>query len=117
MTGEVGKAILILAVVVVAIIVVVSFSMMAMMGGYGWGGMMGHGMMGWGGMGFGWMMLWPMIFFVIIIIGIYFVVTWLKGEAKAPHAPDSTLEILKERYAKGEITGEEFRKMKRDLSG
>jgi putative membrane protein len=120
--GEIEKIVLALVAVIVIIIVAGALSMTFMMGGGGWGGMMGPGMMGfglmgWGGMGFGWMMLLPVIFLVILIVGVYFIVTWLRGEDKTSHVPNTALEVVKERYAKGEITAEEFKKMKRDLTG
>lgn len=58
---------------------------------------------------------------LLIVIPIAFMVNWSKewnriiSEEKGEETP-SSLEILKERYAKGEITKEEFDKMKEDLS-
>ena len=46
---------------------------------------------------------------IIIVAGIF--VLRKRNQKKTP-----SLEILKERYAKGEITEEEFDKMKEDLS-
>jgi putative membrane protein len=69
--------------------------------------------MGWGGMWFGWL-------FWIIILG---VIVWVivrfaggGGNRQLPSAPgESPLDILKKRYAKGEITKEQFDQMKKDL--
>jgi putative membrane protein len=87
-------------------------------GGYGgWG--MGPGMMGWG-YGMGWLgMILMAAFWIAVIVGIVFLIRWLvvstgsggnrgKGE-------ESALEILKKRYARGEIKKEEFEEKKKDL--
>jgi putative membrane protein len=72
----------------------------------------------WGGpMGFGWMGgIFMLIFWVIIIIGIVWLVRYLIGSRTgfAEH-PDTPMEILKKRYAKGEIDKKEFEEKKRDL--
>lgn len=76
-----------------------------MMGGYG---------MGWGFGGF-FMLLW----WVLIIVGIVVLVRWLVGSSRDSHggAPDKTaLDILKERYARGEINRETYEQMRRDLT-
>jgi putative membrane protein len=58
--------------------------------------------------GFGFL---PMIlFWGLIIYGIYFLVKQVWSPQK-----QSALEILKARYAKGEITREEFENMKKDI--
>ena len=84
---------------------------------YGWG--MGPGMMGWGGVGwFG--PLFMVLFWVLIIVLIVLLIRWLlssnhlktTGAAQA----DSALEILRQRYARGEIDKEEFDAKKKDLS-
>jgi putative membrane protein len=77
----------------------------------------------WGqyGMGWGWgyfgvvhMLLW----WALIVLGIVVLVKWLasgsarsRGEAIGGRA----LEVLKERYARGEIGKEEFEQKRRDL--
>lgn len=75
-----------------------------MMGDGGWG-------MGWG-MGFGWL-------FWLLIIGL---VIWgikalseNRSHSEPRSSSDRALEILKERYARGEIDKEEFEAKKRDL--
>lgn len=60
------------------------------------------------------------LFWVFILVGIAFLVHWLKNSTKgegrqsAPQ-PESPLEILKRRYASGEITKEQYESMKRDI--
>jgi hypothetical protein len=44
------------------------------------------------------------------------VVRWLLGKGKE-RPPDSALEILRQRYARGEINKEEFETRKKDLGG
>ena len=68
----------------------------------------GYGMMsGWGG---GLMML---VFWAVIIL----LIVWLVREFSGRHARSGShaLDILKERYAKGEINKEEFESKKNDL--
>ena len=72
----------------------------------------GHDMMGWGG---GFFMI---IFWVAIIVGFALLVKWLvaaSGKGAAPSAKESPMEILKRRYAAGEIRREEFDEKKREL--
>lgn len=70
--------------------------------------------MGWGFLGMVSMLLW----WVLIILGIAVLIKWLiGGSARGGHAgPGRALEILKERYARGEIGKDEFEQKKRDLS-
>jgi putative membrane protein len=77
----------------------------------------GYGTHGWG-MGMGW---WWIIVVVIMIVIIWFVVKAV-NQNKGPQLPPgnsppdkSPLDILKERYARGEIDKAEFEERKRDL--
>jgi len=84
---------------------------------YGWGH--GPGMMGWG-FGMGWFGLMMMAFFwILIILAIIFLIRWfiVSSRVGSPgQKPEETaLEILKKRYARGEINKEEFEEKKRDL--
>lgn len=85
--------------------------------------MPGGGMMGWSGfggygMGFvGWIFM--LLFWGLIIVGLVLVVRrlWDQGRSGISAGPgESPLEILKRRYARGEITKEEFDRMKHDLA-
>ena len=81
----------------------------------GWG--MGPGMMGNWGMGwFG--MIFMMIFWVLVIVALVFLIKWLiqtTGRGKAAAQTSSgAVEILKQRYARGEIDKAEFESMKRE---
>ncbi len=67
-------------------------------------GMMNNGWM-MGGMG-----LLNILFWILIIAGAVLIVQWLSGRGK-----ESPLEILKKRYAKGEIDKTVFERMKKDL--
>ncbi len=84
-----------------------------MMYGYGFeGGWLGHTLFGG-------------LFMIIIWVAVIFFVVWLIREASGSdrrhdeRRSDGTtpLEILKERYAKGEIDKKEFDEKKRDLNG
>ena len=76
----------------------------------------GRGMGGWPMMGGG---MWCLIFWIvvaaIVVLLIVFAVRYLTAKGPAGKAEKSSLEILKERYAKGEISKAEFDEMKRDL--
>ena len=71
-------------------------------------------MMGFGGFG----MIFGFIFFVAIVIGVIFLIVWLvrrPGCGITHKTSTHSLEILKERYAKGELTKEQYESMKKDL--
>jgi putative membrane protein len=83
--------------------------------------MMGPNMMGgfYGGSGFMWI-IFIFIFVVAIIVGIILLIVWLVrrvsySDVTLKNETSSTLEILKERYAKGEITKKEFEIIKKDI--
>lgn len=73
-------------------------------------------MMGWGwGAGFHWLgFIWMLLFWVAIIGGAVWVVNGLTRRAR-PGA--GALEILDERYARGELSREQYVAMKADLTG
>lgn len=72
----------------------------------------GIGGMGWGWIGLG--MVHMLLFWILVILGIVVLVRWLAAGPPRDHLPDA-LEILKARYARGEITKEQFEQMKRDI--
>ena len=69
--------------------------------------------------GFGPFMMLPMILFwiLIIVVGILLVrKLWRESPDKqVPTVSKTALDILKERYAKGEISKEEFEQIKKDI--
>ncbi len=67
------------------------------------------------GMEFGW--LYIVIFGILMILGIVYLVNMFSGGGRREIHGESPLHILKRRYAKGEITKEEFEKMKEDITG
>ena len=77
----------------------------------GWG--MYPGMMGWG-----WVFM--LVFWVLIVVLIILLIRRLLSSGSTPIAgppqEDSALEILKKRYARGEINKEEFEAKKKDLT-
>lgn len=80
---------------------------------YEWGwGMHPMGWMG-GVWGIG-MMFMMFLFWILVIVGLVLAVRWLIREGKERRS-DSALEILRQRYARGEINKEEFEVKKRDL--
>jgi putative membrane protein len=65
-------------------------------------------------------MFMPIFWLVIIALCLYFIFgcskakgTWMPGPG--PES-ETALDILKKRYAKGEISKDEFEQMKRDIS-
>jgi len=65
----------------------------------------GHGPF-WGG-GFFMIIFWICVIFVIVFA--------LKNMFKGEHKPETALDILKKRYAAGEISKEEFEQMKKNI--
>jgi putative membrane protein len=82
-----------------------------------------HGRMmeGWG-WGIGWFGgIFMILFWILIIIALVFFIRWLVqntrgGTAYSRTESSTALDILKERYARGEIGKQEFEEKKRDLS-
>ncbi len=116
MDKNVKTALIIGGIVVAALIVLpLVFGLIWGWQGGGWG-MMGPGMMG----GFGWM--WFMPIFGILILGliIWAVAAAVRGASQPSGSdssrPDSALEVLKKRYARGEINKEEYEEKKKDLA-
>src|SRR3972149_4171476 len=84
----------------------------------GWqgGGMMGPGMMG--GFGWGWFgPIFMILFWGLIIWGIVALARGVTGPGSpGPSYLDSAIEVLKRRYARGEIGKEEYEEKKRELA-
>ncbi len=69
----------------------------------------GDGMMGWG-LGF--------VIFILFWIAVIWFIVWIVRQAKSKGGSGnkSALDIAKERYAKGEITKEQFEQIKKDIT-
>ena len=75
---------------------------MHMFGDYGMG-------MGGGGM------IFMGLFWIVIIVGVIYLIKSLTDKRSSGATSESPEEILKKRYAKGEISTEEFEKVKKDI--
>jgi putative membrane protein len=90
------------------------------MWGYGPYGGMGYG---WGPGG--WMMLFGGLVWILVLLAAVAAIVWLvrapwhagHGVPPRPEKTSSGLEILEERYARGELERDEFLQKKRDLLG
>jgi putative membrane protein len=68
------------------------------------------------GMGYGFGGIFMLLWWVLIIVGIVVLVKWLgHPHTTCQHGGNKALDILKERYARGEIDEQEFKKRKQDL--
>lgn len=74
--------------------------------------MMPLGDHGWG-FGFGWLFM--IVVWILIILGIVYLIRLTTGGKLG--VQETALDILKKRYAKGEISKEEFEEKKNDLTG
>jgi len=66
---------------------------------------------GYGGWMFGGMWIFTLLFWVLVIAGVVLLVKSLSKQ----NTLESALEILKKRYARGEIDKETFERMKKDI--
>ncbi|MDO8586678.1 MAG: SHOCT domain-containing protein [Armatimonadota bacterium] len=78
-----------------------------MCGPYGWN------MGGW------WMMLLMGLFWLLVVAGVIALIVWLVSRTRASGGgqTDAALDILRQRYARGEIDQGEYERMKQELSG
>ena len=69
---------------------------------------------GYGGMGWGMLLFWP-----LLIVGVIVLVRWLSGTPGRNNTPpppnQNALDILAQRYARGEIDRAEYEQKRRDL--
>lgn len=74
---------------------------------HGWG----H-MGGWGG---GWMWLWGVAMFVVFVVLVVVLVRSIAGQPERTDPADRARAILSERYARGELSTEEYRERLNEL--
>lgn len=64
------------------------------------------------------MWLFMLLFWGLAILGLVAAVRWIVGRGKTGKGkagPQTPLEVLKTRYARGELSREEYERMKKDL--
>lgn len=93
-----------------------------------WGGPVGWSDGGWHMMGsgmtgsFGWGWFMPLVMLIVVGLIIWAIVAVIRGVSQfggsnnGANRVDTTLEVLKARYAKGEISHEEFEQIRKTLS-
>jgi len=69
---------------------------------YGFGSMAGGGIL-------------ILLFWILVIVGLVLLIKYLWEGSGAKGQTESALEVLKKRYARGEITKEEFDEKKKDI--
>jgi len=73
-----------------------------------WGNMMPYGYRGG-------MFMWMLLIIILVAVILYWAVKSTKSKGQMDASVEKPIDILKKRYAKGEITGEEYERMKKDL--
>ncbi len=63
--------------------------------------------------GFGWIFM--ILFWVLVIFGVIYVVKLLSRQGDDLTSRETAEDILKKRYARGEITKDEFDRMMKDI--
>ena len=72
---------------------------------------MWHDMTGWHGTG------WGMIFWLVILVGlVILIIKLLQHQQGTAGSEETALDILNKRYAKGEISKEEYEERKKDIT-
>lgn len=66
------------------------------------------------GYGYGGVFMW-ILFLIVVGVAMYFIIQSAKTKNILGGTTDTPLDILKKRYAKGDITKEEFDRMKKEL--
>ena len=82
------------------------------MHGGGWGAGPGWGM----GFGLGGILLWLLLIGLIVLVVLLIVRTSRRPSGSGGDGGDSALEIAKQRYARGEISKQDYEQIRRDLS-
>lgn len=68
------------------------------------------GGMGFGGFSFGWTFM--VLFWVLVILGVIYLIQYMAGDRNDRGHENTALEILQKRYASGEISRAEFKERK-----
>lgn len=63
-----------------------------------------------------WGILYMFFWLILIVVGAVITLHYLRRENISPRQEDSALDLLKKRYAKGEIDKKEFEEKRKDLS-
>lgn len=79
--------------------------------------MMGYGGYGYGMMGYGWGWIMMIGVLVIVVLGVLALFRYLQHPSSTSrnNASNSALDILNERYARGEISDEEYKRKKTEM--
>ena len=107
------KTALIIGGIALGALIVLPLVLGPMFGGWsgGWG-MMGPVMIG----GFGGMGLMSLVWIVVLGLIIWAIVAAVSHPAESNSLPDSAIDVLQRRYARGEINKDEYEDRKKDLS-
>ncbi len=62
-------------------------------------------------------MLIPLIFWICVLVGLAFLVQRFSVGFKSDRSESRALDVLSERYAKGEIDREEYMRRREDIKG